>query len=287
MIPSSSELYYFIELAKHSNMRHTAAQLGITQPTLSAALKRLEKHIGTPLFTRSKLGMALTHAGERFFSQAQGLHEQWQNLKNATVAAGHTITGAYRLGSLPMLLSPFSQVLANLLTAHKELSLSVHTPSPQNIVTDVLRAKLDMALTINPAPHPSLKICKLYKSQFSLWQHPDLSINKHTLIYDPNLPQAQYFLKNRTSLFGRYISVPSLEAAAQLCNQKAGVTALPKEVAQNYPALVNTPNTPTLTDEVCLIYRTEKQTVTAITTIATAMQQWARTNPPIKRPLTQ
>jgi DNA-binding transcriptional LysR family regulator len=44
------ELHWFVALAETEHMTDAAAELNITQPTLSRALARLEHQIGAPLF---------------------------------------------------------------------------------------------------------------------------------------------------------------------------------------------------------------------------------------------
>ena len=47
MLPSPSELTYFLELSQSLNMSRASERLGISQPSLSLAIKRLEKSVGT------------------------------------------------------------------------------------------------------------------------------------------------------------------------------------------------------------------------------------------------
>lgn len=46
------ELHWFVTLAETEHVTDAAAELGISQPTLSRALARLETRIGAPLFDR-------------------------------------------------------------------------------------------------------------------------------------------------------------------------------------------------------------------------------------------
>jgi LysR family transcriptional regulator, transcription activator of glutamate synthase operon len=46
------ELYWFVVLAETEHVTDAAAKLNITQPTLSRALRRLERQVGAPLFDR-------------------------------------------------------------------------------------------------------------------------------------------------------------------------------------------------------------------------------------------
>ena len=45
MLPNFSDLTYFLEVANTTNISRAAERLGITQPSLSAAMKRLEDSV--------------------------------------------------------------------------------------------------------------------------------------------------------------------------------------------------------------------------------------------------
>ena len=49
-------LYYVLMLAKEKNFSRAAANLFITQPTLSQQMKKLEDELGFPLVTRTRGG---------------------------------------------------------------------------------------------------------------------------------------------------------------------------------------------------------------------------------------
>lgn len=68
MLASPHDLTYFIELSGTLNFSRASERIGISQPSLSAAIKRLEHAIGTPLFLRGKNGVTLTPAGKRLFA---------------------------------------------------------------------------------------------------------------------------------------------------------------------------------------------------------------------------
>lgn len=59
----------FAKLGELCNYTSAAAQLGISQPTLSKQIQRLEDLLGEALFARSRGGTALTVFGERFYNE--------------------------------------------------------------------------------------------------------------------------------------------------------------------------------------------------------------------------
>jgi DNA-binding transcriptional LysR family regulator len=61
------QLEYFHEVGKASHISRAAETLGITQPTLSRAIERLEREVGAPLIERSGRSIRLTSYGTAFW----------------------------------------------------------------------------------------------------------------------------------------------------------------------------------------------------------------------------
>src|SRR5882757_11423187 len=58
------ELQWYVVLAETEHMTEAAARLNVAQPTLSRALARLERRLGTPLFDRVNRRLRLNRYGE-------------------------------------------------------------------------------------------------------------------------------------------------------------------------------------------------------------------------------
>ena len=82
------ELYllrYFLSLVETGSFTKAAQACLITQPTLSAGIKRLEEQLGVALFVRNNKRVFLTTAGSRFLPRAKAiLHEV--NMASAEIA---------------------------------------------------------------------------------------------------------------------------------------------------------------------------------------------------------
>jgi DNA-binding transcriptional LysR family regulator len=64
-------LRYVVVIAEEGNVTRAARRLHLSQPSLSAALREVERQVGTDLFVRHPWGMALTPAGEAFVAEAR------------------------------------------------------------------------------------------------------------------------------------------------------------------------------------------------------------------------
>ena len=77
-----TQLRYIIAIADTGSMNEAATSLFISQPSLSLAVKELEKEIGTRLFKRSNRGVSVTQEGMEFLSYARQVVEQYQLMES-------------------------------------------------------------------------------------------------------------------------------------------------------------------------------------------------------------
>lgn len=74
------QLKYIITVAGQNSFNDAAKVLFISQPSLSAAVRALEKEIGFDIFVRSKTGITLTAKGTEFIGYAKSVMEQYELL---------------------------------------------------------------------------------------------------------------------------------------------------------------------------------------------------------------
>jgi LysR family hydrogen peroxide-inducible transcriptional activator len=64
-------LRYFLAVIDEGNFSRAATRCGVSQPTLSIGIAKLEQHVGHPLFNRTSRRVELTEAGRRLSQHAQ------------------------------------------------------------------------------------------------------------------------------------------------------------------------------------------------------------------------
>jgi DNA-binding transcriptional LysR family regulator len=277
MIPSASDLQYFIEVTQTLNLSRAAERLGIRQPSLSLALQRLEDSIGCTLLIRTKKGVQLTDEGHVFLGQAQQLLALWQDLRQKTNNHQQEVKGILRLGchvsvalySLPFLLKDF-------LALHKNIEFNLEHDLSRKITEAIISMRLDLGIVVNPVRHPDLVIIKLCEDDVCFWQQEKINKDLQSLlIYDSNLIQSQELLRKSSTLnyrFNRFVKTTSLELARELASQGAGVAILPTRVASS-SKLKRIKNLPCFKDEICLVYRHERKTSKSIQALSEQLKK--------------
>lgn len=76
-----TQMNYFKVIASSGSLSMAAAQLFVSQPTLSIAMKKLENEVGCPLFISSGKGVALTDEGHRLLKQILPLLDQYAEIQ--------------------------------------------------------------------------------------------------------------------------------------------------------------------------------------------------------------
>ncbi|MBX9463930.1 MAG: LysR family transcriptional regulator [Aquamicrobium sp.] len=99
------KLEFFIALARTRHFGKAAEELGITQPTLSAAVKQLEDQLGVMLVQRGSRFQGLTPEGEQVLAWARRITGDARTMKEEMRAARHGLSGRLRIAAIPTALA--------------------------------------------------------------------------------------------------------------------------------------------------------------------------------------
>ncbi len=91
-------LEHALILATVGNFTRAAKELGVSQPTLSRNMQKLERHLGSSVFVRSKNMVVPTPAGEKFLKQAKMVLFELNKLEMQAAEEQGTVTGEITLG---------------------------------------------------------------------------------------------------------------------------------------------------------------------------------------------
>lgn len=286
MLPSSAELKYFLEISNTLNLSRAAERLGISQPSLSLALMRLEKSIGTLLFIRHKNGVTLTQPGKQLLLHVKKLLQEWESTKSQALSSQQKVQGHFTLGCHSAIaIYGLSGFLANLLEAHPELEIHLKHDISRKITEQVINLSIDIGIVVNPIKHPDLIMQKLCNDEVTLWvgkgkRNIQNIHSKHAIIMcDTELTQTQTLLKKCNKLgltTNRIMTTDSLEVIAHLTASGCGIGILPTRLAKVLQphALVKIPNAPTFSDEIYLIFRNENRPIKAIQSIVHSIKDY-------------
>ena len=82
------QLEYIVAIAETGSLNKAAEQLYVSQPSLSSAVKELEKELGITVFHRSARGVSLTADGAELLPYARQVLTQYETLRDRFAAPG-------------------------------------------------------------------------------------------------------------------------------------------------------------------------------------------------------
>jgi DNA-binding transcriptional LysR family regulator len=266
MIPSLSEITHFIEIYQVRHISKAAMRLGITQPTLSQSLQRLEEKLQTTLFQRTKQGVVPTAAAALFYRRAQALHDCWsdvqagltenlQELQGSFILGCHQSVGAY---TLPILLKRISEEAPKI-----EVKLT-HEMS-RRITEGIVSYEIDLGYVVNPPLHPDLVLRKIGDDRVTFWKKRGLTEIPKRIFGDGSREQIEDLLGQTFKKYFKgwsFVSTPSLELIRSLTSRGAGIGILPERVvqAEQSDLVVYDKQLPYRADKIYLAYRKETLT---------------------------
>lgn len=286
MMPTFTEFQYFLEVATVLNLSRAAERLGISQPTLSMAMKRLESAMGTTLLIRHQQGVSLTQSGKQLFPHIKKILSYWQDTKSLALASKIEVQGSYSLGCHTTIASDIvAGFLPALLERHPKLEVHLKNDISRRILEQIINFEMDLGILVNPVKHPDLIIRKLGNDEMTFWtiadKRPihDVYSGQAIVFCDPDLKQSHDLLsrgRDQGFIFNRIITMNSLEVVARMTACGGGIGILPKLMANAFYSTKLKPlvNAPVYSEELCLVYRNEIREIPAIQAIITAIKHF-------------
>lgn len=256
-----SDLRYFCTVAKLKNLSKASIELGVTQPTLSQAIKRLEQKVEANLLLRSKKGVDLTQEGVLLYQRSLELLNYWNETQALVGNHKFRLKGRIQLGCHPSVaLYSLQHFLPQFLKENPEVDIKLDHDLSRTITEKVIHNELDLGLVINPTDHPDLVKKRILKDEVCFWWNKTKAPQSVPLIYDPDLLQSKSMLKRLKIKFQGEIQTNSLENIAQLVNKGVGVGIIPSRVVKASGArLYPLKHAPSFKDELYLVYRFERK----------------------------
>ncbi len=97
------DLRYLVAVVEHEHFGRAARACGISQPTLSVQVRKLEEMLGVALFERSNKAVAPTAACERLIGHARAVVAEAEAILSVARDLRDPLAGRFRLGIIPTL----------------------------------------------------------------------------------------------------------------------------------------------------------------------------------------
>ena len=262
MIPTETEITYFLEMYATRHFTQAALKLRVTQSALTQSILKLEEKVQAPLFYRSKKGCTPTKSGDIFHRKAQELLEHWTLMTKSIRHDQDSLTGKFRLGCHASLgihaLPPFFKGLSERAPA---IEITLTHDYSRILCERILAHELDYAFVVNPVRHNDLVLYKLYEDRICLWKSKSVSKVPQQIFTDMSVAEVRQLLGKNFARFQDYkiTETTSLELVRALTAEGLGIGIIPERVAQAgvRPLELFDKTLPTPRDEIYGIHRSD------------------------------
>lgn len=147
------QLAYFVAVAEARHFTRAAEEVHVSQPSLSQQIKALENELGAELFSRARGNIALTDAGEALLPLARRILADADTARHEVQELVQLRRGRIRLGATPSVCTGLlPDVLRAFHGAHPGIQLLIEEGGSHDLVRQLARGALDLALLVLPLP---------------------------------------------------------------------------------------------------------------------------------------
>lgn len=173
-------LHHFALIAEHGTFTRAARHAHLSQPALTASIRKLEDDMGARLLHRDRTGTSLTAAGKALLPRAQAILAAITDARRAVAEVEGLHAGEVRLGAgataCTYLLPP---VLAKFRERYPGVRFLLREATTTDVLDALARGELDLGVVTHPAGEP------WRKDELILVAAPTLDLH-----HDPATPTA-------------------------------------------------------------------------------------------------
>lgn len=162
-----TELRYAVAVAEERHFGRAAGRCFVSQPSLSASIRKLEDELGVRIFERGKQEVLVTRAGEQVVAQARRVLEEAERVKLVAKQGRSPLVGPLRLGVIHTI-APYllPDLVAELRAAAPQMPLDIEENLTANLDQMLKAGQIDAAILALPYEAPGIDVTPLYDEAF-------------------------------------------------------------------------------------------------------------------------
>jgi DNA-binding transcriptional LysR family regulator len=163
---------YFVALAEEQHFAHAAERLGITPPTLTHQIQKLERDLGVKLLERKgNRKTIVTDAGQRFLSHARDVLNRVDEAAAIARQAGRGELGRLQIGFTTVMSGAglLRSWIGAFQQANPAIDITIDKLVPMAQITGIQRKELDAGFMRTPPKYPSgVRGFEIYRQPLAL-----------------------------------------------------------------------------------------------------------------------
>ncbi|MFS2153349.1 LysR family transcriptional regulator [Rhizobium sp. Rhizsp42] len=163
------KLEFFIALANEKHFGRAAEECGVSQPSLSAAIRQLEDQLGVILVQRGSRFQGLTPEGQRVLEWARRIVGDARTMRQEMRAARSGLAGHIRIAAIPTALSMLPQLTAPFQERHPDVTFSIVSRNSLQVLSMLENLEIDAGITyLENEPLGRVTSVPLFAEQYNL-----------------------------------------------------------------------------------------------------------------------
>lgn len=241
---SFRQLQYLVAIADYQHFRRAAANLHVSQPTLSLQVQKMEEHLGVILIERGVTPASLTPVGREIVARARRLLLDLTDLEDCARRSAGKLMGTISLGVSPTI-GPYllPGIIGVLKQQMPQVRLHIREGIPSEQMHELRHGALDIMLTPVPVAGADLHVEKLFAERLQVVAPPEHPLSAKPQVtradlagsaalgIDPRYPfhhQTQEICDDLgLDLLSDYEGT-SLDSLCQMCASGLGLAVLPE-----------------------------------------------------------
>lgn len=164
------QLKYIIAIDRYRNFAKAAEALGISQPTLSAMLVKLEEELDVRIFERTNKSVIPTTAGQRIIRQAEKASAEVNRISELVAESKGTINGQFNLSVGPTI-APYilPKFIKHYKSDYPEVQLFVREMKAEHMFDALIQNEIDAGIAIADNTRTGVLEIPLYTERFYVY----------------------------------------------------------------------------------------------------------------------
>lgn len=236
------QMEYIVALDKYRHFVLAAESCGVTQPTLSALIQKLEEELDVKIFNRDRKQVTPTDIGEKIIRQARTALNEVYRIREVVADETSTTNGNLRIGILPTI-APYlvPDLIHHFRKSFPNVNLFIDEKENESLIKDLELGCIDMAITTLPESSKGLLEIPVYVERFVAYFSEKCS-KAQQFISKGEIPAEQiWILKEghclphsglnlcKNGQFGNHIyQAGSIETLIRIVDKNGGYTIIPE-----------------------------------------------------------
>lgn len=183
------QLQYIISLDNNKHFLNAAEECGVTQPTLSTMIQKLEDELDVKLFDRSHQPLTTTEIGKEIIAQAKIVLKHAEFLKEVIKNKRESLEGTLNLAIIPTIApSLLPKFLIEFRKSYPKIDLQIQEMKTSDIVLNLNQSKIDMGILATPLEIDNLLEIPVYYEKFFAYISPKEELYKQEVLSANNMP---------------------------------------------------------------------------------------------------